>query len=66
MRDIKFVDGTSILLAAELVEMNAWLAARFGYQDDPFKDKFYTFYMFGNDYLIGNAKNIAMVRNASF
>lgn len=61
--DIKFADGTSILDPAFRRSMNTWLAGRFGFQDDPFKD---TFYMFGNDYLIGNAKNIAMVRNASF
>lgn len=58
--DIKFEDGTSILDPAFRRSMNAWLAGRFGFQDDPFKDKFY---MFGGDYLIGNKQNIAMVRN---
>jgi len=61
--DIKFADSTSILDPAFRRSMNAWLIARFGFQDDPFKD---SFYIFQNEYLIGNAKNIAMVRNASF
>jgi len=49
LRDIKHADGTSILSPEFRREMQNWLTARFGYQDDAFKDHAY---MFGDNIII--------------
>jgi len=43
LRDIKHADGTSILSPEFRLDMQNWLTARFGYENDPFKDHAYMF-----------------------
>ena len=47
VRDIKFSDGTSILSAKFLAQINAKFAATFGYQEDIYKDKAYVLGNYG-------------------
>lgn len=47
VREITFNDGTPILRPEFRAKINAKLAAQFGYQDDPFKDKAYIMPGFG-------------------
>jgi len=61
VRDLKFEDGTSILSDSFRREMNAWLADRFGYHDDPFKDHAYMFS--GN--IVMSSKHVAMLQNVA-
>lgn len=60
VRDIKFKDGTSILPAGFLADQNARWLDRFGYRDDPFKDKIYLLGSYG---MVASPQNCAIIRN---
>jgi len=60
LRDIEFDDGTSILTPQFRAQMQSWLTARFGFQQDLFKDHCY---MFGNT-IVASPSHIAMIRNS--
>lgn len=59
LRDINLDDGTSILSPEFRAQMQSWLTARFGFQEDLFAFNAYTF---GNS-IIMSPKHIAMIRN---
>ena len=60
VRDIKFADGTSILPMGFRAEVDDWLYARFGLQEDPFKDRAFIISGMG---ILASPKHVAMLIN---
>lgn len=61
LRDIQHADGTSILTPEFRRQMQDWLTARFGYQEDLFKDHCY---ILGNHTIIASPRHMAMIRDS--
>lgn len=57
---IRFADGSPILPAEFRAKINLELLARFGYQDDPFKDKLYMVRGYG---IVCSPLHAGMLRN---
>lgn len=58
--DIKFGDGTPLLPAAFRERINLELAERFGYREDPFKDRCY---IFGGRAIVASQEYAWLLRN---